>query len=195
MIHPHSPCPQPHALDTVSWALSPIPCFVQPCSLWSASFPPSRSADRVSSIFVRELRRYYKAVRTPQAVHQRLMPFGFTLRTLTALTALASLRTSRFSRRLSFVRSREVSDPARPPTLSPSSESTCCPSHSPKAWTSGDMISGLHTRPSHNPANASSVTLPSRPHDSGTLSLAKCLKVNLSLTPICRFIPAHRRIT
>jgi hypothetical protein len=104
------------------------------------------------------------------------------MRTLSAFAALASHRISRFSRRLLRVRSLKVSDPARFFVISPLRLQKCCPqAHFLTAWTSGFVVSGLNTWHSHNPVNASRQTLPPALHDSGTLSLAKRLKVTFNI--------------
>jgi hypothetical protein len=133
---------------------------------------------QIFTTIVRELRRYYEAVRIPMTVHRRRASLDFTARTTTVFTAVTNHGASRFSRRL-IGYMLKVSDPAKHPPLSPLRAMDCClPDISRPSALGFNILSGLNTWPISNPVNASSASLRIRPHDSGSLSMASRLKVN-----------------
>ena len=133
---------------------------------------------RIYTVFVRELRRYYEAVRIPMTVHHRRASLDFTVRTPSAFAAVATHGTSRFSRRLIGCMLK-VSDPAGSHSFSPLRNCGCCLPHISKVSAPRfNILSGLNTWPTSNPVNASSGPSQAHPHDSGSLSMASRLKVN-----------------
>ena len=125
---------------------------------------------------VRQLLRYYAAVRLPAPVAHRRTPLGFTMRSAPyASQRCAEGRgTSRFPNRV-LACVYGVCDRAGSPAASPMRQLRCGLGHSPtasaprttRALRRGACITRLNTRPARPPVNASPTPLRMCTHDSG----------------------------
>src|SRR5882724_15104 len=120
---------------------------------------------------VRELLRYYRAVRLPRSVRHRRTSLDFPTRPK-ATAALGELGISRFPREVSLY-VHGVSDR---PGLWRTSRYRCTRWGLPPAPTASasrrKVLTRLNTRPAHSPVNASTPPLRAAPHDSGPMWVA-----------------------
>ena len=129
---------------------------------------------------VRQILRYYAAIRLPAPVAHRRVPLGFTMRAAARLSraATAGRGTSRFPCEV-FPRVREVCDRAGSVAASPSGSlprlhrcglrciSTTSAPRSPRDRSPRSSITRLDTRPARTPVNASPTPSRMCAHDSG----------------------------
>ncbi len=140
---------------------------------WPAAFPPPPPRPgHCRPGFVRQLPRYYAAVRLLSAMAHRRTPEGFPMRS--ALNVAEDPETSRFPRKV-LARVRRVCDCAGSMPASPMRQARCGLRHistasaprssrasRPRAW-----IAQLNTRPARPPVNASPTPSRMCTHDSG----------------------------
>jgi hypothetical protein len=127
---------------------------------------------------VRQLLRYYAAIRLPASVAQRRTPSGFTMRSAHAAVRQQAegCGISRFPCSV-FPRVRGVCDRAGSTAASPKRQLRCglrCVSTTSAPRTTRDRSRGawitrLNTRPARTPANASPPPSRASTHDSGPL--------------------------
>ena len=121
--------------------------------------PPPRPSHCRPSV-VRQLPRYYAAVRLPSVMAHRRTPLGFPMRS--ALNVAEDLGTSRFPCEI-FPRVRGVSDRAGSDAASPKRRHRCGLRLSPttsaprttRSSRRGERITRLDTQPARTPVNAS----------------------------------------
>ena len=140
---------------------------------WPAAFPPPPPLPgHCRPDFVRQLPRYYAAVRLLSAVAHRRTPAGFPMRS--ALDVAEDPETSRFPNKV-LARVRRVSDCAGPVPASPMRQARCglrlfstaSAPRTSQASRPGAWITQLDTRPARRPVNASPTPLRMCTHDSG----------------------------
>ena len=140
---------------------------------WPAAFPPPPPRPgHCRPGFVRQLPRYYAAVRLPSAMAHRRTPSGFPMRS--ALDVAEDPGISRFPREM-CPRMHGVSDCAGSALASPKRQARCGLRHVSTASASrsarnrsrGACISQLNTRPAFSPVNASPTPSRACTHDSG----------------------------
>ncbi len=141
---------------------------------------------------VRWLRWYNGSVRLPMPVLHRRASLDFTMRTC-GVAPLVKHGISRFSRRL-FRCMLKVFDPAKYRQLLPLRTTHCCLPQPPRASALWGTLSGLNTRPTSNPVNASRNPLRGHTHDSGTLSMASRLKVKFNINTNLPVYPGAQEI-
>ena len=140
---------------------------------WPAAFPPPPpQPGHCRPDLVRQLPRYYAAVRLLSTLAHRRTPSGFPMRS--ALDVAEDAEISRFPCEM-FPRMRGVCDRAGSAPASPMRQTRCGLRHvstasaprSPRDRSPGSWITRLNTRPARTPVNASPT--PSRvcTHDSG----------------------------
>ena len=139
---------------------------------WPAAFPPPPPPPRhFRPGLVRQLLRYYAAVRLPSAMAHRRTPEGFPTRS--ALDVAEDPGTSRFPNKV-LACVRRVSDRAGSMCVSPLRRPRCDLRLTPTASAPrsthtlrrGACISRLNTRPARSPVNASPTSLRMCTHDS-----------------------------
>ena len=141
---------------------------------WPAAFPrppPLPPPRHLRPGIVRQLLRYYAAVRLPSAMAHRRTPEGFPTRS--ALDVAEDPGTSRFPNKV-LACVRRVSDRAGSAAASPMLQRRCglrlTPTASAPRTTHalrrGACISRLNTRPARSPVNASPTSLRMCTHDS-----------------------------
>ena len=140
---------------------------------WPAAFPPPPPQTCYFRLaLVRQLPRYYAAVRLPKAMAHRRTPVGFPMRS--ALNVAEDPGTSRFPRKV-LACVHEVSDRAGSVAASPMRQlrcglrliSTASASRTTRDFRHGAWITRLNTRPARTPVNASPTPLRMCTHDSG----------------------------
>ena len=140
---------------------------------WPAAFPPPPPLPgHCRPGFVRQLPRYYAAVRLPSAMAHRRTPEGFPMRS--ALDVAEDPGTSRFPREM-YSRMLGVSDRAGSMLASPKRQARCGLRHistasaprTSRALRRGACISRLNTLPARTPVNASQPSSRTSAHDSG----------------------------
>ena len=140
---------------------------------WPAAFPPPPPRPgHCRPGFVRQLPRYYAAVRLLSAMAHRRTPVGFPMRS--ALNVAEDPETSRFPREM-YPRMHGVSDCAGSVLASPMRQARCGLRHVSKtsaprttcASRRRACISQLNTRPAFSPVNASPTPSRACTHDSG----------------------------
>jgi hypothetical protein len=140
---------------------------------WPAAFPPPPPRPgHCRPGFVRQLPRYYVAVRLLSAMAHRRTPEGFPMRS--ALNVAEDPETSRFPRKV-LARVRRVCDCAGSMPASPMRQARCGLRHistasaprSSRASRPGAWIAQLNTRPARPPVNASPTPSRMCTHDSG----------------------------
>jgi hypothetical protein len=139
---------------------------------WPAAFPPPPPLPgHCRPGFVRQLLRYYAAVRLPSAMAHRRTPVGFPMRS--ALNVAEDSGTSRFPSKV-FSCMHGVCDRAGSGADSPMRQhqcdlrliSTASAPRTTRSFRHGVCISRLNTRPARTPVNASPTPLRMRTHDS-----------------------------
>ena len=139
---------------------------------WPAAFPPPPPPPRhFRPGLVRQLLRYYAAVRLLSAMAHQRTPVGFPMRS--ALNVAEDPETSRFPSKV-LARVRGVSDRAGSMNVSPSQRSQCglrliSTTSAPRTSRSsrhGAWITRLNTRPARTPVNASPTSSRMCTHDS-----------------------------
>ena len=140
---------------------------------WPAAFPPPPPRPgHYRPGFVRQLPRYYAAVRLLSAVAHRRTPEGFPMRS--ALKVAEDSETSRFPRKV-LARVRRVCDRAGSMPVSPMRQARCglrlistaSAPRTSQAFRPGAWITRLDTRPARTPVNASPTPSRACTHDSG----------------------------
>ena len=140
---------------------------------WPAAFPPPPPLPgHWRPGFVRQLPRYYAAVRLLRAMAHRRTPWGFPMRS--ALNVAEDPETSRFPREM-CPRMLGVSDCAGSVLASPKRQARCGLRHvstasAPRPTCTSRRracISQLNTRPAFSPVNASPTSSRTCTHDSG----------------------------
>ena len=140
---------------------------------WPAAFPPPPPRPgHFRPGFVRQLPRYYAAVRLPSAMAHRRTPSGFPMRS--ALDVAEDPGISRFPREM-CPRMHGVSDCAGSALASPKRQARCGLRHVSKTSAPRTTctlrrrtcISQLNTRPAFSPVNASPTPSRMCTHDSG----------------------------
>ncbi len=154
---------------------------------WPAAFPPPppRPGHRRPGV-VRQLPRYYAAIRLPAPVAHRRVPPGFTMRAAANVSRRTAVGrgTFRFPCEM-FPRVRGVCDRPGSAALLPSGSlprlhrcglrcvSTTSAPRSPQDRSPGPWITRLNTRPARTPVNASPTPSRMCTHDSGPPYVAK----------------------
>ncbi len=140
---------------------------------WPAAFPPPPpQPGHFRPGFVRQLPRYYAAVRLLSVMAHRRTPLGFPMRS--ALDVAEDPEISRFPNKV-LARVRRVSDRAGSMPASPIRQARCglrCVSttsapRTSRAFRPGAWITRLNTRPARTPVNASPTPSRMCTHDSG----------------------------
>jgi hypothetical protein len=140
---------------------------------WPAAFPPPPPRPgHCRPGVVRQLPRYYAAVRLPSAITHRRTPSGFPMRS--APEDAEDPGISRFPREM-FPRVRGVFDRAGSAPASPMRQTRCglrpistaSAPRSPRDRSPRSWISRLDTRPARTPVNASPTPSRMCTHDSG----------------------------
>ena len=140
---------------------------------WPAAFPPPPPRPgHCRPGFVRQLPRYYAAVRLLSVMAHRRTPLGFPMRS--ALDVAEDPEISRFPCGM-CPRMLGVSDCAGSPPASPKRQARCGLRHvstasaprSPRDRSPGSWIPQLNTRPAFSPVNASPTPSRACTHDSG----------------------------
>ena len=140
---------------------------------WPAAFPPPPPRPgHCRPSFVRQLPRYYAAVRLLSVMAHRRTPLGFPMRS--ALDVAEDPEISRFPREM-CPRMHGVSDCAGSALASPKRQARCGLRHvstasaprSARNRSCGAWISQLNTRPAFSPVNASPTPSRTCTHDSG----------------------------
>ena len=180
--HPTTPTQCPVGATLLSIPLS-WPPSLHP--LRRRQLPPTWVVPLADTL-VRELHRYYGAIRLPTIVHHRRTSGDFPMRP-TAPCRAGGGGISRFPSKVRM-NMHGVSDRAGPcRNLRERSDQRRLP-HSPtRSAPRRKLLSRLNTQPAHTPVNASQPWLPTTAHDSGTLWLATPSTFKtFTLTP-CRF--------
>jgi len=140
---------------------------------WPAAFPPPPPRPgHCRPGFVRQLPRYYAAVRLPSAMAHRRTPEGFPMRS--ALSVAEDPGISRFPREM-CPRMHGVSDCAGSAPASPKRQARCglrllSTASAPRTTRNrsrGAWITQLNSRPAFSPVNASPTPSRACTHDSG----------------------------
>jgi len=140
---------------------------------WPAAFPPPPPLPgHFRPGFVRQLPRYYAAVRLLSAMAHRRTPSGFPMRS--ALNVAEDPETSRFPRKV-LARVRRVCDRAGSMPASPMRQARCglrlistaSAPRTTRTFRPGAWITRLDTRPARPPVNASPTPSRMCTHDSG----------------------------
>jgi len=147
-------------------ALHPFPALY-PASVLLGRVPLGQSASlhplrhRLSSGFVRGLRRYYRSVRLPLLVHHRRAPFGFPTRPWRLPKASSGSPGSRAS----CFRACDGSPTPRSPSVSSPSDTADVAFRTPlERRHSGLSLTRLNTMPAHSSHNASRLNLRTAVH-------------------------------
>jgi len=140
---------------------------------WPAAFPPPPpQPGHCRPDLVRQLPRYYAAVRLLSTMAHRRTPSGFPMRS--ALDVAEGAEISRFPREM-CPRMHGVSDCAGSAPASPKRQARCGLRHvstasaprTTRSFRHGACISRLNTRPARTPVNASPTPSRMCTHDSG----------------------------